>query len=1217
VDDVQGTAIIKILTYSNLPKIVKNIHLTTTKKIRLHLELADNLDFNIVLNRRFVDGSVGKYFSCYVNGVENRCIFGNSEYRIEVKKPSKICEILISPMQTEEIDTANGWGQTYGLRINEEKFARLENDISTTISIYNDKENKDHGKNSWLYFGIAQNNVSNTTVELYHYAKSPNLSPIPNPQANAMVADSAELVKTLQFDELETFVENDSAISTLVENYNINAKFNEIFDITLLPMGMEISIYRVSHAFLDWEYITINAKMDKSTPLYLLFLDPAVLKYSDDMETDQMTFSGYYGDTQYFNGYSSTYKYSGSRSVRQYLNDGGTSSQDSASIDATSPQISWSYTSGTSSIQVKYYITYMDGPLWAAAWDKGWFGIVARMYDSGGNEVADNNGNKGYTYVLAWQQGQEDGFFSNGPNKMVLSSNGQVTKNTWLSFDRNLNSDYSAMSGKWSQVSYIKISLHTQASGCYENTYEIYWDNIAVYADVPQSGDAYEPDNSFTQYSTMTITSSAQTQSRSIDPAGDNDYIRFYGYGNRKYIFYTTGSTDTFGYLYDNAHTLLTQNDDSGSLNFRMEYTLPSDGYYFLRVCGFSGSTTGSYTLYYSWYQAKWTTMAYMCGDQIQNSLDSHMEEFINKLEKAGSTNDCQIIVQADRDSGAGHWNSCRRYHITYDSSDDGVVRSELVQDMGEQNMGSSQTLMDFVIWARDAYPAEKYFLILCDHGGGWYGICYDDNPGNNDAITNSELKTATSNIKTYIGKNIDVLGLYACEMSMVEVAYAVRGNVDYIVGSEEVAYTNEFPYEGVAKDIKSSPSMSSNSLASDIVNKWYLSEDTSTVSAFRVSDVQNYVVPAISTFASELLEHIYMYPEDINLARYNADHFGLNGASDVFYDIRDFAEQINYFISDSDLNSAATTVISEINYARINQRTNSVHSSVGGMSIYFPSQSISSSYASIDFAVNTQWDEFLDEFTNLNAPPEIELISPVGGETYNWYYMDISWYGRDPNNENVKYDAYISADGGNSWADWLFSETYYETSGWYPHTITVYTGFCPDSTQCIIKIIATDQKGATFQVSSGYFTIDRTPPSVSLTSPRAGRIYINGAELTTTSSTGLTIIVGPITISASASDSCSGVSYVNLAVTSPLGSKSYDDYSYSYSWRFVPDTSCCGECVISAIAYDRAGNSKMSSTISAIIIPTLDAYINSQYYSQEAMNEYQSIEESGGQNES
>ena len=115
-------------------------------------------------------------------------------------------------------------------------------------------------------------------------------------------------------------------------------------------------------------------------------------------------------------------------------------------------------------------------------------------------------------------------------------------------------------------------------------------------------GDSYEPDNSFDQYSTMSVTTSLQSQSRSIYPTGDNDYIRFYAYAGKNYIFYTEGSTDTYGYLYDSNQNQLTYDDDSGSgLNFRIEYPITSSGYYFLRIRGYSSSTTGPYTLYYKY----------------------------------------------------------------------------------------------------------------------------------------------------------------------------------------------------------------------------------------------------------------------------------------------------------------------------------------------------------------------------------------------------------------------------------------------------------------------------------------------------------------------------------------------------------------------------------------------------------------------------------------
>ncbi len=36
--------------------------------------------------------------------------------------------------------------------------------------------------------------------------------------------------------------------------------------------------------------------------------------------------------------------------------------------------------------------------------------------------------------------------------------------------------------------------------------------------------------------------------------------------------------------------------------------------------------------------------------------------------------------------------------------------------------MSDGKTLVDFVTWAMESYPADKYALILSDHGMGWPG---------------------------------------------------------------------------------------------------------------------------------------------------------------------------------------------------------------------------------------------------------------------------------------------------------------------------------------------------------------------------------------------------------------------------------------------------------------------------------------------------------------
>jgi len=114
------------------------------------------------------------------------------------------------------------------------------------------------------------------------------------------------------------------------------------------------------------------------------------------------------------------------------------------------------------------------------------------------------------------------------------------------------------------------------------------------------TSDTYEPDNSFSQYKTISPASYSQSQNRSLYPGGDYDYIRFYGYSGRTYTFYSTGNTDTRITLYNSAQSFITSDDDSGDgSNFRLQWNCTSSGYYYLVIRGYSSSTTGNYTFYY------------------------------------------------------------------------------------------------------------------------------------------------------------------------------------------------------------------------------------------------------------------------------------------------------------------------------------------------------------------------------------------------------------------------------------------------------------------------------------------------------------------------------------------------------------------------------------------------------------------------------------------
>jgi uncharacterized protein YcfL len=179
----------------------------------------------------------------------------------------------------------------------------------------------------------------------------------------------------------------------------------------------------------------------------------------------------------------------------------------------------------------------------------------------------------------------------NSPTQYMASESSSFSGATWQTY--STAPTFTLSSGNGVKTVYFKVK-------------NSYGESSAVSATITLSitGDAYEPDNSFTQFSPITVTTTLQSQSRSIEPAGDNDYIRFYVTSNNygRYTFYTQSSINTYGHLYDSSQNQLAYNDDSGgNYQFRIDYNISSTGYYYLRVRGYSSSVQGPYTLYFQY----------------------------------------------------------------------------------------------------------------------------------------------------------------------------------------------------------------------------------------------------------------------------------------------------------------------------------------------------------------------------------------------------------------------------------------------------------------------------------------------------------------------------------------------------------------------------------------------------------------------------------------
>lgn len=364
----------------------------------------------------------------------------------------------------------------------------------------------------------------------------------------------------------------------------------------------------------------------------------------------------------------------------------------------------------------------------------------------------------------------------------------------------------------------------------------------------------------------------------------------------------------------------------------------------------------------------EWTILVFM---NAANNLEPDSVDDMNEMEQLGSTSDVNIVVQWKRiagyDSTNGDWKTTRRYYVTKDG-DTETVNSNLLVDMGTGvDMGSPNTLRDFLQWGVRSFPARKYMVVIWNHGAGWRayrdrlnifarGVSYDDNTGNHIRIW--ELPLALS-----VGVKWDIIAFDASLMQMLEVAYEIRNLGDYIVGSEESPPAPGYPYHRILAPVVSNPGISARDVAVQIVTQtinYYNpdSTDNITQSALDASQIDN-LAQKVDALAQVLLSVAPGNSAAVAAARDNAQAY----AEYTFKDLWDYTEQLRARLpSSQELTDAINGVQNALSQAVIaeahsNRRVNRSH----GLSTYVPTPSgFETRYGLLAFARATHWDEWL-----------------------------------------------------------------------------------------------------------------------------------------------------------------------------------------------------------------------------------------------------------------
>lgn len=401
---------------------------------------------------------------------------------------------------------------------------------------------------------------------------------------------------------------------------------------------------------------------------------------------------------------------------------------------------------------------------------------------------------------------------------------------------------------------------------------------------------------------------------------------------------------------------------------------------------------------------AKWTVMVYMAGN---NSLSGAASMDMAELRKTGSTTKVQaaaFVKQKGKDAVMR------------------IVASKPERDVVETmpsktDSGSPQTVLDFARWAMANAPAERYALILWNHGGGWApddfdqlyqktrgasgsraesnrlstrklrrtlftpsveailslpnahdrAICSDDVSGH--SLDTVEVGGVVAKLAHERKAPLDLFGMDACLMSTLEVAYEVRKDVRTVVGSEELEPGAGWKYDDVLRALNAKPDMDGAALGKAVVSS-YVNSYTNASDQWPVTQcaVDTAQCDAFSKMLDRLTHALRpklssVWP-DVFKAQARATSFEFE-----MVDLRSFCRNVVASVGDGQIRDAAQAMIDALapgGYVLAEGHLGPKVENCGGVSVYLPSplnSEVSRYYKDLAFAKAHKWDELLASY--------------------------------------------------------------------------------------------------------------------------------------------------------------------------------------------------------------------------------------------------------------
>lgn len=393
---------------------------------------------------------------------------------------------------------------------------------------------------------------------------------------------------------------------------------------------------------------------------------------------------------------------------------------------------------------------------------------------------------------------------------------------------------------------------------------------------------------------------------------------------------------------------------------------------------------------------AEWTIFIAM---EAANNLSPFAISNLNDMARIGSIpGKVNICVEWNQFNKNGTW----RYRV-------GKGRIELVEHFEHGHSGNCvKDMVDGATWAFTKYPSKHRALFFWDHGVGsldpvWgnmrgslidgtcmhtgncrhkanayhdRGILFDEK--NKIYMTNQQMVDALHKIVhgPLNGQKLDVVGMDACLMAMMEVAYQISPFGNFFVASQEVEQAEGWPYSSFLGPLVTG-TLSPLDFAQTMIHCYGLhyknKKPPYTQSLINLATVRD-LKDNIDHMVQQLGLCVRHYGASIKALVQEARRACLHFSTPSYIDLHSFYQELHSRLTHAsrhgNVRVGHIATLREILTHGMNLIQSSVLANVvspnfanaKGISIYYPRYRIDKSYFNCDFARNSLWLDFLQE---------------------------------------------------------------------------------------------------------------------------------------------------------------------------------------------------------------------------------------------------------------